>query len=74
MCTDTLEQNLSAEDPTGVGCELHQQAELGLGQMDLFAANPNHALVGDDLQIAEHHLWGIWLGGASSAKQCTNAS
>ena len=49
-----VEQALPAEHPAGVLGELAQQPELGLGEVQLGPGAQHLALVGDDLEIAEH--------------------
>ena len=48
-----VEQALPAEHPARVLGQLAQQAELGLGEVQLVAGAQHLALVGDDLEVAE---------------------
>src|SRR6478736_679869 len=51
-----VEEGLPAEHPSGVLSQLDEQAELGLGEVDLFASEGDLALFGDDLEVAEGEL------------------
>ena len=50
-----LQERFAAEHATGVRCEFHEQAELGLGEVDLLAVAGDRALLGDDLEVGEPH-------------------
>ena len=72
VAPDALEQHLAAEHPTGALGQLHQHAELGLGEVDVAAVAAHHPLVGDDLEVAEAQVRRAHLGGAGPAQQGTD--
>ena len=51
---DAVEQLLAAEHLAAVEGQLAEQPELGLGQVDLVAGLEHLALLGDQLEVAEH--------------------
>jgi hypothetical protein len=73
VAPDALQQDLAAEHPAGAGGQLDQQLELGLGEVDLVAGATDHALVGDDLEVAEPQVGAGRVAGAGPAQQRPDA-
>ena len=61
-----FEKDLTAEDPSGAAGQLDEQLELGLRQVDLFAALGDQALFGGDLEIAELEAAARWVGASGT--------
>src|SRR6516164_7783696 len=74
VAPDAVEQLLAAEHLVGAGRELAQEAELRPGAVDLFAVQPaQHALLGEQLEVAESEGTGLLLGGPGAPQQRADA-
>src|SRR5690606_5399620 len=68
-----LEQRLAAEHPARARRQLDEEAELGLGEVDLLALAPDDALLGDDLEVAEAKVRAARVAGPDPAEQRPDA-
>ena len=73
VAPDPFEEDLAAEHPTRARRQLDEQAELGLGEVHLVAVAQHHALVGDDLEVAELEVGDGRIGGAGPPQQGPDA-